>query len=198
MKKLYSGAVLFFILGSVLIQGSISGNQIFEEGLSRVGQKYVAGEFLVKFKPNVSEQTINALNSSHGVSEIYVSPYTGARRLRTSDGTTVADMVDIYQANSNVEYAEANYIAYAMKARSDELYPHQWHLQNTRYGGIKAESAWTISTGCTPAWCVASPPRMHRNSTRCRTSSCGPGNKSKSSKANLSNNGFMRPLLRPN
>ncbi len=147
MKKLYSSALIFFVLGSVLIQGSISGNQIFEEGLPRVGQKYVAGEFLVKFKPNVSEQTINALNSTHGVSAIYTSPYTGFRRLRTPDGETVTDMVDIYQANANVEYAEANYIAYAMKAPSDELYPYQWHLQNTRYGGIKTESAWTISTG---------------------------------------------------
>ena len=127
MKKLYSGAVLFFILGSVLIQGSISGNQIFEEGLPRVGQKYVAGEFLAKFKPNVSEQTINALNSSHGVSEIYASPYTGFRRLRTPDGSTIADIVDVYQANTNVDYAEANYIAYALKAPSDELYPYQWH-----------------------------------------------------------------------
>ncbi|MHC4643601.1 MAG: S8 family serine peptidase, partial [Planctomycetota bacterium] len=147
MKKLYSGALIFFLLGSVLIQGSISGNEIFEEGLPRVGQKYVAGEFLVKFKPNVSEQTINAINSTHGVSAIYTSSYTGVRRLRTPNGETVTDMVDIYQANANVEYAEANYIAYAMKAPSDELYSHQWHLQNTRYGGIKIESAWTISTG---------------------------------------------------
>jgi len=147
MKKLYLGALIFFILGSVLIQGSISGNQIFEQGLPRVGQKYVPGEFLVKFKPNVSEQTINALNSTHGVSTIYTSPYAGFRRLRTPDGETVADMVEIYQANSNVEYAEANYIAYALKAPNDELYPLQWHLYNTRYGGIKTESAWTISTG---------------------------------------------------
>ena len=147
MKKLYSGALIFFILGSVLIQGSISGSQIFEEDLPRMGQKYVAGEFLVKFKPNVSEQTINALNSSHGVSSIYTSPYTGFRRLRMPEGKTVADMVDIYQANTNVVHAEANYIAYALKAPSDELYPLQWHLQNPRYGGIRAESAWTISTG---------------------------------------------------
>ncbi|MHC4535506.1 MAG: S8 family serine peptidase [Planctomycetota bacterium] len=147
MKKLYSGALIFFILGSVLIQGSISGNQIFEEGLPRVGQKYVPGEFLVKFKPGVSEQTINALNSTHGVSNIYTSPYAGFRRLRTPDGKTVDDMVEIYQANSNVEYAEANYMAYAMKAPNDELYPHQWHLHNTQYGGINTESAWTISTG---------------------------------------------------
>jgi hypothetical protein len=95
MKKLYSGALVFFVLGSVLIQGNISGNQIFEESLPRVGQMYVPGEFLVKFKPNVSEQTINTLNSTHGVSNIYTSPYTGFRRLRTPEGETVADMVEI-------------------------------------------------------------------------------------------------------
>ena len=147
MKKLYSGALVFFVLGSVLIQGSISGNQIFEEGLPRVGQLYVPGEFLVKFKPNVSEQTIDTLNSGHGVSTIYTSPYTGFRKLRTPSGETVADMVEIYQANGNVEYAEANYIAYAMKAPNDELYFRQWHLNNSSYGGINVESAWTISTG---------------------------------------------------
>ncbi|MHC4241231.1 MAG: S8 family serine peptidase [Planctomycetota bacterium] len=147
MKKLYSGALVFFVLGSVLIQGNISGNQIFEESLPRVGQMYVPGEFLVKFKPNVSEQTINTLNSTHGVSNIYTSPYTGFRRLRTPEGETVADMVEIYQANSNVEYAEANYMAYAMKAPNDELYPLQWHLYNTSYGGINVEPAWNISTG---------------------------------------------------
>jgi serine protease len=147
MKKLYSGALVCFVLGSVLIQGSISGNQIFEQDLPLVGQMYVPGEFLVKFKSNVSEQTINTLNSSHGVSIIYTSPYTGFRILRTPSGKTVADMVEIYQANGNVEYAEANYIAYAMKAPNDELYSHQWHLYNSSYGGINAESAWTISTG---------------------------------------------------
>jgi serine protease len=147
MKKLYLGALVLFVLGSVLIQGSISGSQIFEEGLPRVGQLYVPGEFLVKFKPNVSEQTIDTLNSSHGVSTIYTSPYTGFRRLRIPSGKTVADMVEIYQANGNVEYAEANYMAYAMKAPNDELYFRQWHLYNSSYGGINVESAWTISTG---------------------------------------------------
>jgi serine protease len=147
MKKLYSGALVFFILGSVLIQGSISGSQIFEQGLPRVGQLYVPGEFLVKFKSNVSEQTINTLNSSQGVSTIYTSSYTGFRRLKTPSGKTVADMVEIYQVNPNVEYAEANYIAYALKAPNDELYSLQWHLYNASYGGINAESAWTISTG---------------------------------------------------
>ncbi len=147
MKKLYTGALVFFVLGSILIQGSISGNQIFEQGLPRVGQMYVPGEFLVKFKSNVSEQTIDTINSTYGVSTIYTSPYTGYRRLTTPSGKTVAEIVDIYKANLNVEHAEANYIAYAMKAPNDELYSRQWHLNNSSYGGINVESAWNISTG---------------------------------------------------
>ena len=111
MKKLYSSALFFFVLGSVLIQGSISGNQIFEQGLPRVGQLYVPGEFLVKFKPNVSEQTINTLNSSNSVSTIYTSPYTGLSRMKIPSDETVANIVEIYQANDNVEYAEAKLLS---------------------------------------------------------------------------------------
>ena len=147
MKKLYSCAIVLLLLGSVFTQDNVAGNQIFEKGLPRVGQKYVPGEFIVKFKPNVTQQTISALNSTHGVSTIYTSPSAGLRRLRIPSGKTVAEMVEIYQANGNVEYAEANYIAHVLKAPNDELYPLQWHLYNTSYGGIQAESAWDISTG---------------------------------------------------
>ena len=144
---MYSSALVMLLLVSVFTQERVARGQIFEPDQPRVGQLYVPGEFLVKFKPSVSEQTIDALNSTHGVSTIYTSPYGGFRRLRTPGGETVADMVEIYQANSNVEYAEANYIAYAMKAPNDEFYSRQWHLYNDGYGGINAESAWTISTG---------------------------------------------------
>ena len=147
MKKLYSSAIALLLLGSIFTQERVAGDQIFEKVLPRVGQKYVPGEFIAKFKANVTEQTIAALNSTHGVSTIYTSPSAGFRRLRIPNGKTVAEMVEIYQANNNVEYAEANYIAYALKAPNDELYPHQWHLYNTSYGGIQAESAWDISTG---------------------------------------------------
>ncbi|MHC4103560.1 MAG: S8 family serine peptidase, partial [Planctomycetota bacterium] len=147
MKKIYLSSLIVLLLISVFTQDWNARGQIFKEALPRVGQKYVPGEFLVKFKPNISEQTIDALHSTHGVSTIYTSPYAGFRRLNTPSANTVADMVEIYQANSNVEYAEANYIAYALNIPNDELYSQQWHLYNTSYGGINAESAWTISTG---------------------------------------------------
>jgi PKD repeat protein len=148
MKKIFSSVLITFVLVSVFTQDSIAKGQIFEEVLPRVGQMYyIPGEFLVKFRPDVSEQTIDALNSIHGVSTVYKSPYAGFRKMRIPSGRTVAEMVEIYQANACVEYAEANYIAYALKAPNDELYPHQWHLYSSSYGGVKAESAWTVSTG---------------------------------------------------
>jgi len=147
MKKIYSSALIMLLLVSVFTQERVARGQIFEEDQSHMGQKSVPGEFLVKFRPDVSEKTIDALNSTHGVSTIYMSPYAGFRRLSTPEGGAVADLVEIYQANANVEYAEAHYIAYALNTPNDELYPRQWHLSNTSYGGINVESAWDISTG---------------------------------------------------
>jgi serine protease len=147
MKKMYSGALVMLLLISVFAREKVTRAQIFEPDQPLIGQLFVPGEFLVKFRPSVSEQKIDALNSIHGVSTIYTSPYTGFRRLRTPEGETVADMVEIYRADSSVEYAEANYIAYALKAPNDELYSRQWHMYNDEYGGINVESAWAISTG---------------------------------------------------
>jgi serine protease len=146
MKKRFSIALIVFSLVWVCAQeGAVTG-QIFEQNPSNVGQMFAPGEFLVKFKAGVSEQTIDALNSTHGVSTIYTSSLAGFRRLSVPGGQTVADMVQIYSADADVEYTEANYIAYAMKAPNDELYSSQWHLHDGS-GGINVESAWTVSTG---------------------------------------------------
>jgi len=149
MKRLHSSVSIFILLlfGLTFAQNGIVEAQIFEKQLPQVGQKYVPGEFIVKFKPNVTEYDIRAFNLSHGVSTIYTSPSAGFKILRIPSGKTVTKMVEIYQADAKVEYAEANYIAYAMMVPNDELYPLQWHLYNTEYGGIQMESAWNVSTG---------------------------------------------------
>ncbi len=149
MKRLRTSISIFVLLlfGLTFAQNGLVEAQIFEKQLPQVGQKYVPGEIIVKFKPNVTEYDIAALNSTQGVSTIYTSPTAGFKRLRIPSGKTVAEMVEIYQADANVDYAEANYIAYAMMVPNDELYPLQWHLYNTEYGGIQMESAWNVSTG---------------------------------------------------
>ena len=147
MKKLCSSALVLLLLVSVFNQNSLARDQIFEEGLPKVGQKYVPGEIIVKFNANVSEQEIAALNAVHGAYTIYTSSTAGFRILRIPSDTTIDEMVDIYQANASVEYAEANYIASATARPNDELYFHQWHLYNPTHGGIQMQSAWSLSTG---------------------------------------------------
>ncbi len=147
MKRLCYSAIFVLLLGSVFTQNKISGNQIFEKDLPRVGRRYVPGEIIVKFQANVTQDDINVLNSAHGVSAIYTSPSAGFSRLRIPSDKTVPEMVEIYHKNANVEYAEANYIAYAMMVPNDELFPLQWNLHSTEYGGIQMESAWDISDG---------------------------------------------------
>ncbi|MBA7624772.1 hypothetical protein ES703_32184 [subsurface metagenome] len=73
MKKLCSSALVLLLLVSVFTLDNASGSQIFEKSLPRLGQDYVPGEIIVKFKPNVTEGTIAALNAVQGVSTIYTS-----------------------------------------------------------------------------------------------------------------------------
>lgn len=143
-----------FIVGTVpisaLAQQNSSDNQIFEYKGPDLpsGVEYVQGELIVMFKPGISNREIANLNSKHGTSVIYTSPYAGFKRLHIPKSKTVSEMVEIYSKNPNVEYAEPNYIAQALMVPNDPLYnPYQWHLNNSQYGGINMEAAWEISTG---------------------------------------------------
>jgi len=147
MKKLCSSALFLLLLVSVFNQNSLARDEIFEKGLTRVGQKYVPGEIIVKFKPDVSEEEIAAFNAVQGAYTTYSSSIAGFKIIKIPSDSTIDGMVDIYQANASVEYAEANYIAYAMRRPNDELYRLQWHLYNRTYGGIQMEPAWDLSTG---------------------------------------------------
>ena len=147
MKKLCSSALVLLLLVSVFTQNSLARDLIFEKGLPRVGLKYVPGEIIVKFKPNVSEAEISAVNAVQGAYTIYTSSPAGFKIIKIPSGSTVDEMVDIYQAKASVEYAEANYIASAMVRPDDNLYYLQWHLYNQTNGGIQMQSAWSLSTG---------------------------------------------------
>ena len=122
-------------------------DQIFQKRLPQPGMTYVPGEIIVKFKPAATLQIIALLNGEFGTSILYTSQQAGFRRLKIPADKTVEEMVAIYKACPYVEYAEANYIAYAMMVPNDLLYPRQWHLNNPKYGGIRVEKAWDVSTG---------------------------------------------------
>ena len=147
MKKIYliAGIALLFTL--VFSQKGLAEDQILEKGPTLRGHKYVPGEIIVKFKPGVSDKVIADISSKHGALVISTSRFAGFKRLRIPRGKGVAEMVEIYKRNPNVEYAEPNYIAHAFMVPNDEFYHYQWHLDNGKYGGINMESAWDIETG---------------------------------------------------
>ncbi len=69
------------------------------------------------------------------------------QRIRLSPGETLETALGKYRSNSDVLYAEPNYIAHSFMVPNDPFYKYQWHLDNPVYGGIEAEEAWNTSTG---------------------------------------------------
>ncbi len=104
-------------------------------------------EFVVKFKPGVSESVIRQVNAQHGSQVLSTSRFAGFKRLRVPPGRSVEELVDIYRHHPAVEYAEPNYIASALLTPNDPLYKYQWHLDNPGTGGIRMQSAWDASGG---------------------------------------------------
>jgi serine protease len=147
MKKVYLITAVILLSGFVFIQKGLAQNRIFERPSAAPAFRYVPGEIIVKFKPGVTEDEMNKLNSRHSSSLIYTSPFAGFRRLRIPPGRTVAEMVELYKRNPNVQNAEANYYAYALTVPNDTYYQYQWNMDNPVYGGIHMEQAWDIQTG---------------------------------------------------
>ncbi len=137
----------FLVLGFTGI--SFGQVKLFEKDMVGAigGPKWAPGEIIVKFTPGTPKNVIANLNSKHGTSVLYTSPFAGFKRLRIPRGRTLAQMVEIYKRNPNVEYAELNYIASALMTPNDPYYFYQWHLDNAEYDGINMESAWDIETG---------------------------------------------------
>jgi len=106
------------------------------------GPKWVTDEILVKFKYGTSDSVINKINTKHGTSVISSSRFADFKRLRIPPRKTVADMVEIYKRNPNVEYAEPNFIAHAFLSPNDPYYRYQWH-----FPAIGMEATWDLATG---------------------------------------------------
>jgi serine protease len=69
-------------------------------------------------------------------------------RVKLSVGEGIEQALSRYGSRFDVEYAEPNYIAYALFTPNDPYYsPYQWHFDNGVYGGIGMEEAWDISKG---------------------------------------------------
>jgi serine protease len=117
--------------------------------------RHVPDEIIVKFKPDVGEELINAINLSYGTWTFHRSRLGGFNRVLIPQGKSVEEMVESFRALKEVEYAEPNYIARAFMVPNDPYYHAQWHMDNATYGGIQMEEAWDIEPGGDPSVVVA-------------------------------------------
>ncbi|TFH46314.1 MAG: PKD domain-containing protein [ANME-2 cluster archaeon] len=146
--------ILVILMLSSLLMGTVPVSAVTQQdnGLINVYENnvintpsnvgYVPGEIIVKFKPGVKGREIANINSKHKTEVLSTSQHGDFKLLKIAKGKSVPEMVEIYNRNPNVEYAEPNMIAYAHSTPNDPYYGYQWHFDQ-----INMESAWDISTG---------------------------------------------------
>jgi parallel beta-helix repeat protein len=124
---------------------------------------YVNGEIIVKFKNNLdikddhlgtSISSINQLNNKYEVDSIeqfefsYSKPtLSNVYKLKTSYDADVYKIIEDYNLDPNVEYAEPNYLYRPCKLPNDPLFNQQWALHQENDCDVDAPEAWDINTG---------------------------------------------------
>jgi serine protease len=108
--------------------------------------EWVPNEIIVKFRKHLSQDQISRVNQRHGTAVLSTNPSAGFKRIKVPAGKTPKQLIEIYNREPDIEYAELNYYAYAFFVPNDPLYSFQWHF-NDIDTGINIESAWDITTG---------------------------------------------------
>jgi len=143
-KRIFFGfLILNVFFFSNLWAGEIKKASIIDPKTNRK-VSVVADEFLVKFKPEVQEETINKINKKLGVE---IKKKLGIRNiycLKVPPSRTINEMVKKYKEEPDVEFAEPNYIRRAFRTPDDPEY-----MAGKQWGIIKIEApqAWDTETG---------------------------------------------------
>lgn len=124
------------------------------------GPRYAPGQVLVKFKPTLREQLIEATMAAYTTKKIRRIPRIDVYQLQIPKYFTVEEMVYALNQNPDVEYAEPNFTVRIATNPNDPLFQYQYALHNTgqEIGGsgaprgkasadIKATAAWEESKG---------------------------------------------------
>jgi len=103
--------------------------------------EYENSEIIIKYKNTLSAQSVTGLENAKGLTELGSINLKSGRifRYKLPEGKIVREMVDYYNSLEEVEYAEPNYIAYALVVPNDEYYDCQWGMVNANM-----EAAWDI------------------------------------------------------
>ena len=93
----------------------------------------VPDEIIVAYKPGVGEQTKDRIEQKHG--DVTKEPHLGqinGRVLTLAQHHTLAQALQEYRGDTNVAYAEPNYLLHIVNTfPNDSLFSYMWGLNNT-------------------------------------------------------------------
>jgi subtilisin family serine protease len=112
-----------------------------------VGDRYVPGELLVKFREGVVEGEVVGLRNAFGAKALGFGVLSKINRWSMPVSRTVEEWAALLEKNPLVEFAEPNYYYQSSFVPNDPIYGYQWHLDNSVYGGIGMEEAWDLGRG---------------------------------------------------
>jgi parallel beta-helix repeat protein len=118
-------------------------------------------EFVVRFKPDMTEQAIQELNTENGVEIIAKSPYRHNRyvlRVVNPKAENAVEIANIYNNSPHVKYASPSFAViggYVSTFPDDTYFDEQWALHNigqdppagTPNADMDAPEGWDITTG---------------------------------------------------
>lgn len=113
----------------------------------------IPGEILVKFKPARSQEQIQEAIRETGARIVETIPQLGIRRCEIVAEKTMQEILTDFRADPNVEYAEPNYVVWALEIPNDPDFGKLWGLNNDGQTGgtfdadIDAPEAWDKQKG---------------------------------------------------
>jgi len=160
---LFIGVLIILVIISPIIYSDeikVKGGEIVDK--ETMEPEYVSNEILVKFKTGILPSKIEEIFNEFNVTKISEIEKLGVHRLNIQEGISVLEIINRFEKNPFVEFAEPNYYVYASFVPNDPFYCLQWHLDDSLewdsvnkvcttgsnpYGGIHMESAWDVTTG---------------------------------------------------
>src|SRR3989442_4696707 len=152
---LLSVTVLLSLLafGSPPLSGEGSGAQAASAAKSQtLGDRFVPGEALVKFKAGTGKPDKETIRSGLGAQKVHEFR-SHAEHWKLPPGLSTEQAIARLRRNPHVEYAEPNYVLHAVLSPNDQSYSLLWGLNNRGQTGglpgsdISAEAAWSVTTG---------------------------------------------------
>ena len=144
-KKIFFAFLIFNILSfSLNLWASEIKKAFIVDPKTNRKVSVVADEILVKFKPDVEEETIEKINKKFGVEIKKKLRIKNIYHLKVPPSKTIEEMLEEYRKDPDVEYAEPNYIRRAFRTTNDPKcnIGEQWGIYN-----IQAPEAWDTETG---------------------------------------------------